>query len=193
MLSFWPVPPSPETTPNEWWSTHKGATKEAIDALCTTPIAIIGGHAHPRPHNGPLLKEKILTQMRLQGFSFPMSWEQTQKVVYMSGPCKGCGAGILVDGQFCQGKYDGKRLPIIPDFSGKRRKNLKICRFCASTNHPIKLERKRRRDDAKELENTLMGTTNCTIRERPTDRYCTICLHYNTYSLTHIHDTYAYI
>ena len=194
ILQFWPVPPSSDTSLNVWRDTHPGATESAIDALCKKSIPLIGELRHPREHDVTILKESIVAQMQLHNFTFPMTWKQTQRVVFKTGPCRGCGAGVLVDGQWVQGKYDGKRLPIKPDFKSKHGKQLKTCRFCTTAEHPIKLERKRRRkEDNKELERTLMGYNNvnsgsieieCETRIREdiasSSRRCT-----NTHSLTH--------
>lgn len=56
---------------------------------------------------------------------FPLSWRQVQKLIYKAGPCDGCGAGILLDGQIAQGKYDRQRLPFAPDFESKQTKKIK--------------------------------------------------------------------
>ena len=159
ILPFWPVSPSPQIKDSEWRDTHKGATEEALNELCRTPLPLIGGITHPHPHDSNALKDLIKSKMRMMKLQFPMTWQQTQNVVYRAGPCRGCDAGVLIDGQLVQGKYDGRRLPIHPDFQGNRPdKILLYCKFCRTDDHPIKIARKERLIADRELEESLMGS-----------------------------------
>ena len=95
-----------------------------------------------------------------------MTWQQTKSVVFSQGPCKGCGAGIVLDGQISQGQYDGRRVAIIPDFHSDRKKkneNCVYCKFCRDPNHPIKQARKRRRDENRQIEEAMMGVSTTSV------------------------------
>ena len=102
-MPFWGVPPSPNVSFSEWRDTHKGCSEKAIDSLCAKPIVLEGSCTHPRPHDPKALKQSIVDKMSAMGITFPMAWEQMVRVVFAAGPCTGCSAGILLDGQFVQG------------------------------------------------------------------------------------------
>lgn len=157
-LPFWGLPPTPATSFSQWRDKHEGGTTEAIDALCKQPLPLVGDTAHPNPHDSTTLRGLIDSAMEALNMKFPLSWQEIKQLIYLAGPCDGCGAGILLDGQVCQGKYDRQRLPFAPNFESKQTKKNKknaTCHFCRDPNHPIRLRRKRRRDDTRDVFDTL--------------------------------------
>ena len=158
ILPFWGLSPTPATSFSQWRDKHDGGTTEAIDALCKQPLPLIGDTTHPNPHDSRTLRRLIDSAMEARHMDFPLSWQQLQKLIYKAGPCDGCGAGILLDGQVAQGKYDRQRLPFAPNFESKQAKKEKentTCHFCCDPNHPIRLRRKRRREDTRDMFNAL--------------------------------------
>ena len=158
ILPFWGLPPTPKTSFSQWRNKYEGGTTEVIDALCKQPLPLVGGVAHPNPHDARTLRRLIDSAMEEQQMQFPLSWQQVQKLIYKAGPCDGCGAGILLDGQVAQGKYDRQRLPFAPDFESKQTKKNKLnatCHFCNDRNHPLRLRRKRRREETHDVFDTM--------------------------------------
>ena len=158
ILPFWGLPPTPDVLFSQWRVKHDGCTTQAIDALCKQPLPLIGGATHPKPHDSRYLRRLIDSAMEDRQMHFPLSWRQVQKLIYKAGPCDGCGAGILLDGQIAQGKYDRQRLPFAPDFESKQTKKNKInatCHFCRDRNHPLRIKRKRRREKTRDVFDTL--------------------------------------
>ena len=161
VLPFWKPSPTPQTKNSDWRDNHKGGTADVIKELCRKPLPLVGNMKHPRPHSPNELNMLIKEKMMIEGFVFPMTWVQTQKAVFKEGPCKDCDAGILLDGQICQGKYDGKRIDINVNFNDKLTagKVVTRCNFCRDSQHPMKQERKSRRQEKRRLEMTLLGAS----------------------------------